>query len=157
MSSYTSFSFLPLLFLIEQWFGEFCFLFFSKDMLHHFIVKWGVSFLLRRGETGNALVKWAVSWSKCFFKHCLLFSLYVRECATHAWEEKGYNSISCLSPFFAFETRWIPPWGQASVSFSFKGFLFGLCWWEVEDQWWLPTVTIVCSWKDAVCFAPGRR
>ena len=90
-----------------------------------------------------------MSGSKRFFKHCLLFSLYVRKCTTHAWEGERYNSISCLSPFFTLETRWIPPWGQVGVSSSCKGFLFGL--------WWGGVGSVMTSHCDPCLLAAGRR
>lgn len=73
----------------------------------------GWSFLFRRGETGNALVNSAVLGSKCFFKHHLLFSLHERRKFTpHAWEEKRYNLISYLSPFFTLRPDECLPGGQ---------------------------------------------
>lgn len=56
MSSYAGISFFVSLIVTEQWFGGFGFGFFSKCILHHFIVECVLSFRFRRGNTGNALV-----------------------------------------------------------------------------------------------------
>lgn len=83
----------------------------------------GWSFLFRRGETGNALVNSAVLGSKCFFKHHLLFSLHDRRKFTpHAWEEKRYNLISYLSPFFTLRPDECLPGGQWLSSPPAKAF-----------------------------------
>lgn len=116
------------------------------------------SFLFRRGETGNALVNSAVLGTKCFFKHRLFFSLYVRKCTPHAWEEKRYSLISYLSPFFTFKPDECLPGGQWLSPLPAKAFPSACGDWESsisDDSVWPPSAAgrrrHLCTRHSAVC------